>query len=327
MISEIQVRTILQHSWAEMEHDISYKSDQQIPNELQRRFLALAGLLEIADREFNSIQKEDERLRKKLEFELAEDIEKLASEGKSTSTPIQIDRKIYLSSQINEYKQNKTLLNALGFYNKLIHEQPNQHLHFLGRAKAKFLLGDRSGALEDIAKASTLTSEDDNIAIIRQQIEEGLVDENSSFHAEASKYLTLGNKYLEKGDATEAYSNYDKADQLGIEKNIIYFSYAMCACLRKDITEVKRNLAQFVPTPDSDEHISYLILKLLTQETTHGEVPELISLTIKLASISGTSSYDIEKSPLHFLKLGFEQKFGKSEAERLNRAIISALKQ
>lgn len=54
LICEIQIRTILQHAWAEMEHDIQYKSSDEIPTGIRRRFLALAGMIEIADREFPS---------------------------------------------------------------------------------------------------------------------------------------------------------------------------------------------------------------------------------------------------------------------------------
>jgi putative GTP pyrophosphokinase len=63
MVLEIQVRTILQHAWAEIEHDIQYKSTSVIPREISRRFNALAGMLEIADREFQAVQDEDNRLR------------------------------------------------------------------------------------------------------------------------------------------------------------------------------------------------------------------------------------------------------------------------
>jgi ppGpp synthetase/RelA/SpoT-type nucleotidyltranferase len=58
-IAEVQVRTILQHAWAEIEHDIQYKSALAIPTEIRRRFMSLAGLLEIADREFQAIQDTD----------------------------------------------------------------------------------------------------------------------------------------------------------------------------------------------------------------------------------------------------------------------------
>lgn len=55
LTAEIQVRTILQHAWAEIEHDVQYKSVEALPSEIRRRFLALAGMIEIGDREFQAI--------------------------------------------------------------------------------------------------------------------------------------------------------------------------------------------------------------------------------------------------------------------------------
>jgi putative GTP pyrophosphokinase len=52
---EIQVRTALQHAWAEIEHDRSYKFAGELPPPLQRRLNLAAGLLETADREFDGI--------------------------------------------------------------------------------------------------------------------------------------------------------------------------------------------------------------------------------------------------------------------------------
>lgn len=77
LILEIQVRTILQHAWAEMEHDIQYKSTMEIPALFQRRFIALAGLLEIADREFQMLQDENERIRHQKETKIKEHIANL----------------------------------------------------------------------------------------------------------------------------------------------------------------------------------------------------------------------------------------------------------
>jgi hypothetical protein len=78
-VAEIQVRTILQHAWAEIEHDIEYKTSVTIPKAIKRRFMALAGLLEIADREFQSIQNENENLMKQsntsVEHGKLEDVE------------------------------------------------------------------------------------------------------------------------------------------------------------------------------------------------------------------------------------------------------------
>jgi ppGpp synthetase/RelA/SpoT-type nucleotidyltranferase len=86
LVLEIQVRTILQHAWAEMEHDIQYKSTMEIPILFQRRFIALAGLLEIADREFQMLQDESERKKQEKDKEINEHIEnlrKLIAEGSS----------------------------------------------------------------------------------------------------------------------------------------------------------------------------------------------------------------------------------------------------
>jgi putative GTP pyrophosphokinase len=55
---EIQIRSILQHAWAEIEHDLGYKSEAAVPRSIRRRFSRLAGLLEIADDEFVQIRRE-----------------------------------------------------------------------------------------------------------------------------------------------------------------------------------------------------------------------------------------------------------------------------
>jgi len=70
---EIQIRTILQHAWAEIEHDIEYKAEIDIPIEIRRRFAILSGLLELADREFESIRQEEEVIRRRIATSLSED--------------------------------------------------------------------------------------------------------------------------------------------------------------------------------------------------------------------------------------------------------------
>jgi len=43
---EIQIRTILQHAWAEIEHDRNYKFSGELPDDIKRRFKLIEGTLE-----------------------------------------------------------------------------------------------------------------------------------------------------------------------------------------------------------------------------------------------------------------------------------------
>jgi predicted RNase H-like nuclease/ppGpp synthetase/RelA/SpoT-type nucleotidyltranferase len=57
-VASVQIRTVLQHAWAEFEHDIRYKGTvpDEHAREFDRRFTLAAGLLELADREFSTIR-------------------------------------------------------------------------------------------------------------------------------------------------------------------------------------------------------------------------------------------------------------------------------
>ena len=67
---EIQIRTVMQHAWAEIEHDLGYKSKEDIPDQYRRQFSRLAGLIELADENFlqlkNNINNYEKEVREKL---------------------------------------------------------------------------------------------------------------------------------------------------------------------------------------------------------------------------------------------------------------------
>ncbi|ROR92875.1 DUF429 domain-containing protein [Nocardioides aurantiacus] len=58
LTAQVQIRTVLQHAWAEFEHDIRYKGSipEEHAHDFDRRFTLAAGLLELADREFSTIR-------------------------------------------------------------------------------------------------------------------------------------------------------------------------------------------------------------------------------------------------------------------------------
>ncbi|WP_372735168.1 DUF429 domain-containing protein [Nocardioides sp.] len=56
--ASVQIRTVLQHAWAEFEHEVRYKGTipEEHVSDFDRRFTLAAGLLELADREFSTIR-------------------------------------------------------------------------------------------------------------------------------------------------------------------------------------------------------------------------------------------------------------------------------
>ncbi|MCR5594004.1 MAG: hypothetical protein K6F79_09700 [Saccharofermentans sp.] len=53
---EVQIRTVLQHTWAEIEHDLGYKTEFGVPRHIRREFSRMASLLEVADEGFMRIK-------------------------------------------------------------------------------------------------------------------------------------------------------------------------------------------------------------------------------------------------------------------------------
>ena len=63
LLAEIQIRSVLQHAWAEIEHDLGYKAEVTLARNIRREFARIASLLETADNAFIAIR--DELLRQR----------------------------------------------------------------------------------------------------------------------------------------------------------------------------------------------------------------------------------------------------------------------
>lgn len=63
MKAEIQIRTLLQHTWAAIDWKFRYKGQNEAPKQLRRRLFRISALLEAADIEFSSVKKAIEDLR------------------------------------------------------------------------------------------------------------------------------------------------------------------------------------------------------------------------------------------------------------------------
>ena len=69
ILFEVQIRTVVQHAWAAIDHKIRYKTAEQIPQDVQREIFRLSALFELADYQFLSIKK-------KLETRAREELKK-----------------------------------------------------------------------------------------------------------------------------------------------------------------------------------------------------------------------------------------------------------
>ena len=58
--TEIQVRTILMHAWADLSHKLAYKTKESTPSQFLRNIYQLSALFELADERFEDLRKQKE---------------------------------------------------------------------------------------------------------------------------------------------------------------------------------------------------------------------------------------------------------------------------
>ena len=81
---EVQMRTVLQHAWANMNHDTGYKSGVEIPKVYLRNMSRLAGMLELIDDEFSRIRQELADYRRQVQALVASgNLEEVSLDGES----------------------------------------------------------------------------------------------------------------------------------------------------------------------------------------------------------------------------------------------------
>ena len=113
---EIQVRTLLQHAWAEIEHDRSYKFSGELPAELKRRFYLVAGSLELMDREFDRLSEEIDIYAKEVQSKTATGNLDVAIDSTSLQEYLNIKLKNIPVEQRDFNKGDKELIQELSIF-------------------------------------------------------------------------------------------------------------------------------------------------------------------------------------------------------------------
>lgn len=111
---EVQIRTIVQDAWSEIDHKLKYKKD--LPKDLKRRVYNLAGLFELADREFDSIKNETNKL--------IEDSLKAEARAESANDPLSpFNFYKLMTSQFPNYRMDENKIE--GFVDEIREVKPD----------------------------------------------------------------------------------------------------------------------------------------------------------------------------------------------------------
>lgn len=322
--AEVQIRTILQHAWAEIEHDMRYKPAAEPNKILSQRFTALAGLIEVGDREFDQIYEIDERRRREL-VDLAQ-INEAAPEP--TAEPARllpdVEQRMPTLRPPDEPTQPRELIaaghysDAIVRYNLLIERQPRQFAHYLGRAKARFLSGDAAGALSDIHAAETITPGHRFIARLRDLIVGGTIEQRPG--AEASLAVRLGHTALRDGDARVAWEKYSEAEKLGFNPVFSVFNLAMARFIGREFELSQLTLDRIEPYPASALEFNVITLRTLCYIMAGGkEVEQSIErVRSSLEKVRTSRGYVYNaRSPLFDLEQGTRRVFDGQELAKI----------
>ena len=120
---ELQMRSTLQHVWANMYHDIGYKNDMEIPIEYQRNMTRLAGMLELADEQFSHIRKEINGYRRTVQSMVANGkLDEVPLNGDTFRSFLKLKPFKSLADKIAAINQGEVYEdNLMPYYNVLLH--------------------------------------------------------------------------------------------------------------------------------------------------------------------------------------------------------------
>ncbi len=177
---EIQLRTILQEAWAEVEHELVYKSDISLPNQSIRRKLAsLNATLTLSDLIFQEIRdyqkeiRQHGRKRRAMAEQEAQEQDHIAISHPTTmpspvhTVPVPSTLASHLEKTMLralESHSNHDLENAIALYGQLLGMRLDRKMRGLvynHRGMAYFAMGSHQRALKDFSSAISYDPESD----------------------------------------------------------------------------------------------------------------------------------------------------------------------
>lgn len=307
LICEIQVRTLLQHAWAEMEHDIQYKTEIDVPLDLNKRFSALAGLLEIADREFANIQRDSEELKLAVKEDLITDLtQQSLNKIQESSGDEPVD---YPIADARELVSKGRYADAINIYSEKIMAEPNSYTLFLGRARALFLIGDVRSAVADLNQADTLSGDLEHTRRLRGIIERGDDPRKALPQQAPSKFAgerASASEAMQQGDGARAFDDYSRLEAAGFNKAFALFGKAMSCALQRDVQGARNFLGSLELRMGTPMSVNIRALESILAILSGEEVS--VNLAQLERALEEVPEFELSRSSLNELQSGFKVK-------------------
>lgn len=246
-VCEIQIRTILQDAWAEVEHELVYKSEfNPFDKPLRRKLASMNASLTLADIIFQEIRDYQKKLQGELEcrrntfYEKADDLtaEELGIAPNAASAETESDESPYSHGTIDDLvlealhaHNTGKLEKAVEIYTKIVETKPEPNATVLGvilkhRGMAYFAQNKYEESLADFKKSaefdqkafrslyyegivySVMNKDKDAVACFNRSLE---ID---SFQSHV--YYRRALAYFNLGEYKEALADLDNAAKLGL---------------------------------------------------------------------------------------------------------------
>lgn len=244
-VCEIQIRTILQDAWAEVEHELIYKNEfTPLDLPLRRKLASLNASLSLADITFQEIRDYQNKLQREIAerrngfYAIADNLtdeglkpkeEKIARVSKFVSGTI--DEMILAA--IHAHNQGD-LEEAINIYSKIIHAEPKPDKIVLAvilkhRGMAYFSMGSNDQALADFDESISLDPKTFRtyyykgiVYSIQKKYEEAIKSFTDSLRLndyQKHTHLRRAMAYYEIGEYDNSLADLNKAVDLGLDES------------------------------------------------------------------------------------------------------------
>jgi tetratricopeptide (TPR) repeat protein len=192
---------------------------------------------------------------------------------------------------------------AIEIYSRMIDLNPASHSLYMGRARAKYLIEDKEGALADLDRAEQLHPADPTIGRAKQRIMEG-----KSFPVSGLSLNMVmandGHEALAQGRIEDARQLFKEAKNQGLNIAFTNINFAMVELAARNTQEARKHL-DVIDSSSTGPFMRVQVECLRALCTAiEGKEPDLNGLR---QAREQRPDFDMNKSPLQFLEKGLTQ--------------------